>query len=132
METLNKNEGLITQIIGPVIDVEFQQGELPEIYNALKIYADNGTEIIAEVQQMLGSNRVRTVAMSSTDGLKRGMKVINTGEPIKVPVGKAILGRILNVIGQPVDQLGAIETDTYLPIHRESPKLVDQNTEVKF
>ena len=132
METLNKNEGLITQIIGPVIDVEFAQGELPEIYNALKIYADDGTEIIAEVQQMLGSNRVRTVAMSSTDGLKRGMKVINTGEPIKIPVGKPILGRILNVIGQPVDQMGPIETENYLPIHRESPKLVDQNTDVEI
>ena len=132
MQTLNKNEGLITQIVGPVIDVEFQQGELPEIYNALKIYHEDGTEIVAEVQQMLGSNRVRTVAMSSTDGLKRGMKVINTGEPIKVPVGKPILGRILNVIGEPVDKMGPVETDEYLPIHRESPKLVDQNTEVEI
>ena len=132
MQTLNKNEGLITQIIGPVIDVEFQQGELPEIYNALNITMDDGTIVVAEVQQMLGSNRVRTVAMSSTDGLKRGMKVINTGEPIKVPVGKPILGRILNVIGQPVDEMGPIETNDYLPIHRESPKLVDQNTEIEI
>ena len=132
METLNKNEGLITQIIGPVIDVEFAQGELPEIYNALNIHMDDGSVIVAEVQQMLGSNRVRTVAMSSTDGLKRGMKVINTGEPIKVPVGKPILGRILNVIGQPVDHMGPIETENYLPIHRESPKLVDQNTNVEI
>lgn len=132
METLNKNEGLITQIIGPVIDVEFQQGELPEIYNALNITMEDGTVVVAEVQQMLGSNRVRTVAMSSTDGLKRGMKVINTGEPIKVPVGKPILGRILNVIGQPVDEMGPINTDEYLPIHRESPKLVDQNTEIEI
>ncbi len=132
MQTLNKNEGLITQIIGPVIDVEFQQGELPEIYHALKITCDDGHVIIAEVQQMLGSNRVRTVAMSSTDGLKRGMKVENTGEPIKIPVGKPILGRILNVIGEPVDQMGDIQTDTYLPIHRESPRLVDQNTEIEI
>ena len=132
METLNKNEGLITQIIGPVIDVEFAPGELPEIYTALNIYTDDGNVIVAEVQQMLGSNRVRTVAMSSTDGLKRGMKVVNTGEPIKVPVGKPILGRILNVIGQPVDKMGPIETDTYLPIHRESPKLVDQNTNIEI
>ena len=132
MQTLNKNEGLITQVIGPVIDVEFQQGELPEIYNALNITMDDGTVIVAEVQQMLGSNRVRTVAMSSTDGLKRGMKVVNTGEPIKVPVGKPILGRILNVIGQPVDEMGPIETSEYLPIHRESPKLVDQNTEIEI
>ena len=132
MQTLNKNEGLITQIIGPVIDVEFQQGELPEIYNALNITADDGTVIVAEVQQMLGSNRVRTVAMSSTDGLKRGMKVVNTGEPIKIPVGKPILGRILNVIGQPVDKMGDIDAETYLPIHRESPKLVDQNTNIEI
>ena len=132
MQTLEKNEGIITQIIGPVIDVEFGSGELPEIYNALNITCDDGSTIVAEVQQMLGSNRVRTVAMSSTDGLKRGMKVINTYEPIKVPVGKPILGRILNVIGQPVDNAGPIETDTYLPIHRESPRLVDQNTDVEI
>ena len=132
METLNKNEGLITQIIGPVIDVEFAQGELPEIYNALKIYKEDGSYIVAEVQQMLGSNRVRTVAMSSTDGLKRGMKVENTGEPIKIPVGKAILGRILNVVGEPVDNEGPIETNDYLPIHRESPSLIEQNTDIEI
>ncbi len=132
METLTKNEGLITQVIGPVVDVEFPQGELPEIYNALKIEKDDGTFVVAEVQQMLGSNRVRTVTMSSTDGLKRGMKVIDTKDSIKIPVGKAILGRILNVIGEPVDNKGAIETEEYLQIHRESPALVDQNTDVEI
>ena len=133
METLNKNEGIITKIIGPVIDVEFQPGEVPEIYTALEIYPENGgAKIVTEVQQMLGSNRVRTVAMSSTDGLKRGMKVINTGEPIKIPVGKPILGRILNVIGQAVDEMGDIQTDTYLPIHREAPALTDQNTNIEI
>jgi F-type H+-transporting ATPase subunit beta len=132
METLEKNEGLISQIIGPVVDVEFQQGELPEIYNALKIQKDDGTTVIAEVQQMLGSNKVRTVAMSSTDGLKRGMKVIDTKDSIKIPVGKPILGRILNVVGEPVDKLGPVETQDYLPIHRESPKLVDQNTNIEI
>lgn len=132
METLTKNEGLISQIIGPVIDVEFQHGELPEIYNALKITKDDGTVVTAEVQQMLGSNRVRTVAMSSTDGLRRGMKVIDTKDSIKIPVGKQILGRILNVIGEPVDELGPVETEDYLPIHRESPKLVDQNTNIEI
>ena len=125
------NEGQITQIIGPVIDVEFPHGNLPEIYNALEIITDNG-KVVAEVQQMLGANKVRTVAMSSTDGLKRGMKVVNTGEPIKIPVGKPILGRILNVIGEPVDKMGEIETNDYLPIHRESPKLTDQNTEIEI
>ncbi|MFR1672541.1 MAG: F0F1 ATP synthase subunit beta [Candidatus Gastranaerophilaceae bacterium] len=132
METLAKNEGLITKIIGPVIDVEFQSGELPEIYTALKIQNEDGTTVTAEVQQMLGSNKVRTVAMNSTDGLKRGMKVINTNEPIKIPVGKPVLGRILNVVGEAVDEMGPIETDTYLPIHRESPKLVDQNTNIEI
>ena len=125
------NEGQITQIIGPVIDVEFPHGNLPEIYNALEIITDNG-KVVAEVQQMLGANKVRTVAMSSTDGLKRGMKVVNTGEAIKIPVGKPILGRILNVIGEPVDKMGEIETNDYLPIHRESPKLTDQNTEIEI
>ncbi len=131
MEVLAKNEGLITQIIGPVIDVEFQQGELPNIYDALKIYKDDGSYVIAEVQQMLGSNRVRTVAMASTDGLKRGMKVESTGEPIKIPVGNAILGRIMNVVGEPVDEQGDIKTNDYLPIHRDAPKLVDQNTNIE-
>ena len=132
METLVKNEGLISQIIGPVIDVEFQQGELPEIYNALKITKDDGTVVTVEVQQMLGSNKVRTVAMSTTDGLRRGMKVVDTKDSIKIPVGNAILGRILNVIGEPVDELGPVETSDYLPIHRQSPKLVDQNTDIEI
>ena len=132
METLTATEGLITKIIGPVVDVEFPSGDLPNIYTALNMFQDDGTKVVAEVQQMLGSNKVRTVAMSSTDGLRCGMKVINTNEPIKIPVGKAILGRILNVVGDAVDNQGEIQTDTYLPIHRESPKLVDQNTDVEI
>ena len=131
-QDLALNEGLITQIIGPVVDVEFPHGNLPEIYNALKIYNDDGSALVVEVQQMLGANKVRTVAMSTTDGLKRGMKVVNTGEPIKIPVGKPILGRILNVIGEPVDNAGPIETQDYLPIHRESPSLTEQNTEIEI
>ena len=123
---------MITQIIGPVIDVEFEQDNLPKIYDALNIYFENCEKVVLEVQQLLGENKVRTVAMSSTDGLKRGMKVENTGEPIKIPVGKNVLGRILNVLGEPVDNAGEIQTDTYLPIHRESPKLTDQNTEVEI
>ncbi len=127
-----EQEGLITQVIGPVIDVEFKSGILPEINDSIEIIVDDNTKIIAEVQQHLGENRIRSVAMSSTDGIKRGMKVINTGEPIKIPVGKNILGRILNVLGQPVDNEGAIEADTYLPIHRSSPSLVDQNTDIEI
>ena len=102
MDVLTNKEGVITQIIGPVIDVEFEQDNLPKIYDALNIYFENGEKVVLEVQQLLGENKVRTVAMSSTDGLKRGMKVENTGEPIKIPVGKNVLGRILNVLGEPV------------------------------
>ncbi len=127
----NINEGVITQIIGPVIDVEFKSGALPEIYDALEI--ENGeSKTVVEVQQLLGQNTVRTVAMSSTDGLKRGMKVINTNEPIKMPVGKEILGRILNVLGEPVDNMGDVNAVEYLPIHRPSPELTEQNTKVEI
>ena len=127
----NINEGVITQIIGPVIDVEFKSGALPEIYDALEI--ENGeSKTVVEVQQLLGQNTVRTVAMSSTDGLKRGMKVINTNEPIKMPVGKEILGRILNVLGEPVDNMGDVNAAEYLPIHRPSPELTEQNTKVEI
>lgn len=127
-----EKEGRITQVIGPVIDVEFKSGLLPEIYDAVEIEVNEDSRIIAEVQQHLGENRVRTVAMSSTDGIKRGMKVVNTSEPIKIPVGKSILGRILNVLGEPVDNEGGVEPDTYLPIHRSSPSLVDQNTDIEI
>ena len=131
-----KSVGVISQIIGPVIDVEFPNGELPEIYDALIVddVAPNGKKfnLVTEVQQLLGENRVRSVAMSSTDGLSRGMKVINTGESIKVPVGTATLGRILNVVGEPVDEGGPIVTDEYLPIHRSAPKLTDQNTKTEI
>jgi len=125
--------GLITQVIGPVVDVEFPGGKLPEIYHALIIKdaypgAEN-PDLVTEVQQLLGENRVRSVAMSSTDGLRRGMEVINTGEPIKVPVGNATLGRILNVLGQPVDEAGPVEADEKYPIHRTAPTLIEQNTD---
>jgi F-type H+-transporting ATPase subunit beta len=131
-----KSIGSITQVIGPVVDVEFSDGELPEIYDALivKDISPNGKEfyLITEVQQLLGENRVRSVAMSSTDGLSRGMKVINTGEPIKVPVGPSTLGRILNVVGEPVDEGSAIEAELYLPIHRPAPSLIEQNTKTEI
>lgn len=125
-------DGKIVQIIGPVIDVEFGADNLPEIYDALEIYSENGTKTTTEVQQLLGENIVRSVAMSSTDGLKRGMAVKNTQNPIKVPVGKGILGRILNVLGEPVDNMGEVVADDYFPIHRESPKFVDQNTDIEI
>ena len=126
------SEGYITQVIGPVIDVMFDSGVLPEINDAIEIIVDNSNKIIAEVQQHLGENKIRSVAMSSTDGIKRGMKVINTAEPIKIPVGKNILGRIMNVLGQPVDNDGEISADTYLPIHRNAPTLIEQNTDIEI
>lgn len=132
MTVLTENEGLITQIIGPVIDVEFQAGQLPEIFDALEIYTADGTKVVTEVQQLLGENKVRSVAMSSTDGLQRGMKAVNTKAPISIPVGTATLGRIMNVLGEPVDEMGPVEAENRLPIHRPSPKLVDQNTNVEI
>ena len=129
---MSLSEGKIVQIIGPVIDVKFEDGNLPEIYYALEIFNDDGVKTTVEVQQLLGENTVRTVAMSSTDGLRRGMKVINTGSPIKVPVGKGILGRILNVLGEPVDNAGEVVSEDKFPIHRPSPKLTEQNTEIQI
>ena len=104
---------------------------MPNIYNALKVKVDD-KELVLEVQQHLGNNVIRAVAMDSTDGLQRGMEVIDTGAPIKVPVGKAVLGRILNVLGQPVDDNGPVETDEYLPIHRDAPSFEEQETETEI
>lgn len=124
--------GEIVQVIGPVIDVEFKNGDLPEIYDALEIINDDETKTVAEVQQLLGQNTVRSVAMSSTDGLRRNMKVINTKAPIKMPVGEGVLGRILNVLGQPVDNMGEVRADDYVPIHKNSPSLTEQNTNIEI
>lgn len=120
------NKGIITKIIGAVIDVKFS-GALPPILNALKC-VHNGNELILEVAQHAGESVVRTIAMDSTDGMQRGMEVIDTGSPISVPVGREVLGRILNVIGQPIDGKGPIETKNYSVIHREAPLLVNQST----
>jgi F-type H+-transporting ATPase subunit beta len=130
---LTSTEGRVVAVIGPVIDVEFPSGHLPEIYHALEITgkspAGDDLKIVCEVQQMLGDNRVRTVAMSSTDGMTRGMKATNTGESIKVPVGKATLGRIINVLGEPVDEEGPVNADDHWSIHRPCPKLEDLQTD---
>ncbi|HEY8470234.1 MAG TPA: F0F1 ATP synthase subunit beta [Longimicrobiales bacterium] len=133
-----KNIGKVVQVIGPVIDVEFSSEDLPEIYNALRLRgrpANGGPEIdlVAEVQQHIGRNQVRAVAMSSTDGVTRGMEVEDTGGPITVPVGKAALGRILNVIGEPVDMQGPLPPDVERwPIHREPPRFtaLEPKTEI--
>jgi len=132
------NVGQITQIIGVVVDVAFDEGALPSISNALKIVKEdsgNGSdarnEIIVEVAQHLGENTVRCVAMEPTEGLVRGMKVIDQGAPISVPVGKEVLGRVLNVIGEPVDKLGPVSVNERWPIHREAPSLNDQSTSIE-
>ena len=129
------NIGKIVQVIGAVVDVEFQEGHLPNILNALEIKNSNNTdapELICEVAQHLGDNVVRTIAMDSTDGLVRGMDAADTGGPIQVPVGKASLGRIINVVGKPVDEMGPISSDKTYPIHRPAPSFTDQNTKVEL
>jgi F-type H+-transporting ATPase subunit beta len=120
-----QNVGKVVQVIGPVLDVEFEPEHLPELYNAVTVTV-NGGQLVAEVEQHIGRNQVRAVAMSSTDGVVRGMEVVDTGQPITVPVGKPALGRILNVIGEPVDEGPPIPKDAERwPIHREPPKFVD-------
>ncbi len=129
------NIGKIVQVIGAVVDVQFDADKIPEIYNALEVSLDvNGqkTRLVLEVQQHLFEGLVRSVAMSSSDGLRRGMDVVDTGKPIVVPVGKGVLGRILNVIGEPVDNRGPVEAETYLSIHRNPPSLLEQSTEAKI
>jgi F-type H+-transporting ATPase subunit beta len=127
--------GKITQIIGPVIDARFPSGKLPRIYNALKVQgtnsAGNEVSVTCEVQQLLGDNQVRAVAMSSTDGMVRGMDVIDTGAAISVPVGTCTLGRIFNVLGDPVDEKGPVNATQTSPIHRAAPKLTDLETKPK-
>ena len=122
------NKGFVTQIIGPVLDIEFSDGNLPPIYSAIKIPTEDGIGNIVEVQQLLGDNKVRAVSMRSTDGLKRGVEAVDLGAPISVPVGITTLGRIFNVIGEPVDEQGDISYDETLPIHREAPAFTELET----
>src|SRR5881396_2773439 len=125
--------GKIVQIIGPVLDVEFEAGHLPEIYHALRITTDAKEEIVAEVEQHLGENRVRAVAMKPTDGLRRGMKAVDLGGPITVPVGPETLGRVLNVLGEPVDFPDRpVQSKERWPIHRSAPTLENQSTDLKM
>jgi F-type H+-transporting ATPase subunit beta len=127
-------EGKIIQVTGPVVDVEFSEGDLPEILTALFItnpsIDDVEDNLVVEVAQHLGDNVVRCIAMDVTDGLVRGMPVKNSGSPIMMPAGDPILGRVINVVGRPVDGKGPIVTDEYLPIHRPAPSFVDQDTSV--
>ena len=128
MVKTNLNKGYVTQIIGPVLDIEFPDGNLPPIYSAIKIELEDGSSTIVEVQQLLGDNQIRAVSMRSTDGLKRGVEALDLGAPISVPVGTPTLGRIFNVIGEPVDEQGDVSYDETLPIHREAPAFTELET----
>jgi len=129
--------GKVVEVIGPVLVVAFESGHLPQIYNAVRIISDGfdvprPIHVVAEVEQHLGEGRVKCVAMEAADGMVRGMKAIDTGGPITVPVGKATLGRVMNVIGEPVDKLGPILSQTRFPIHRHAPELDEQNTQLQM
>ncbi|MGD9610568.1 MAG: F0F1 ATP synthase subunit beta [Desulfovibrionaceae bacterium] len=135
MSASSGNVGKIVQVIGAVLDVEFPEGKLPSILNALEIKNTNNeyaTDLVVEVAQHLGDNVVRCIAMDSTDGLVRGMAAIDTGAPISVPVGKGSLGRILNVVGRPVDEMGPVDAAAMWPIHRPAPSFVDQSTSIEL
>ncbi len=127
---MSKNVGKIKQIIGPVVDVEFEN-ELPPILNALHVKVD-GNRVVLEVAQHLGENTLRSIAMSATEGLKRGEEVKDTGAPIQVPVGPETLGRITNVVGEPIDEIGEIKTKKTYPIHRQAPKYIEQSTNTEM
>ncbi|HTR47307.1 MAG TPA: F0F1 ATP synthase subunit beta [Verrucomicrobiae bacterium] len=137
MATDKTKMGRITEVIGPVVDVQFEEGHLPLIHSAVRITSEgfdvpDPIDIIAEVQQHLGEGRVRAVAMKPTEGLVRGMKAEDLGEPISVPVGRGTLGRVLNVLGEPVDQLGPVKADKRYPIHRPAPSLEEQSTNLEM
>lgn len=132
-----RNLGRVVQVVGPVVDVEFPDGKVPEIYDAIRITSEGfdvptPIDIITEVEQILGEKRVRTVSMHPTEGLVRGMKAYDLGGPIKVPVGRGVLGRILNVVGEPVDKQGPVKSDKYYPIHRPAPPLDEQSTTLEM
>ena len=132
----NVHVGTVVQIIGPVVDVEFSEDYIPPIYQALRVTSEgfdgDKIDVVAEVQQHLGEGRVRAVSMLPTDGMVRGMKVIDLGGPITVPVGGPTLGRVMNVIGDPVDELGPVVTDTRYPIHRHAPDFAEQATQLEM
>src|SRR5579864_6151971 len=137
MPSDKKHNGKVIEVIGPVVDVQFEQGHLPLIHNAVRITntgfdASDPIDIVAEVEQHLGEGRVRCVAMKPTEGLVRGMPAEDLGEPISVPVGRGTLGRVLNVLGEPVDKLGPVKYEKRYPIHRPAPSLEDQSTTLEM
>jgi F-type H+-transporting ATPase subunit beta len=130
-------EGRVVQVAGPTIEIEFPEGHVPKIYNAIHVTSEgydvpNKIDITAEVAQHIGEGRVRTIAMEPTDGLVRGMKAFDLGQPITIPVGKQTLGRVLNVLGKPVDNMGPIHTDKTASIHRAAPEFAEQATELEM
>jgi len=130
-----KGIGQVTQVIGSTFDIEFPEDQLPGIYNAIKVQSDHKgvkLNLVGEVQQHLGGGRVRCVALGSTDGMVRGQECVDTGAPVKVPVGKATLGRVFNLVGEPIDNRGPVNAEEYWPIHRESPPLVDISTKTEL
>ena len=132
-----QNIGRVVQVIGPVVDVQFEEHHLPPIYTAVRITSEgfettHSLDVVAEVQQHLGEGRVRCVSMKPTEGMVRGMKALDTGQPITVPVGRAALGRVMNVLGEPVDDLGPIQSEVHYPIHRPAPSLEDQSTQLEM
>jgi len=129
--------GKVVQVSGPAVDCEFPEGHVPLIYTAIRITSEGfdapqPIDIICEAQQHIGEGRVRTIALQATEGLVRGMKAISLGHPVEVPVGKETLGRVLNVIGEPVDKMGPVNAKIYLPIHRPSPSFEEQSTELQM
>ena len=126
-----RNKGKISQVIGPVVDVEFEK-DLPEIYSALEVKLEENNKLVLETHQHLGGSKVRAVAMGSTDGLKRRMEVTDTGAPISVPVGTETLGRMFNLLGEPIDGMPAVKTKNRFSIHRPTPDFKDQSTEAEI
>ena len=126
------SKGTIKQIIGVVVDLEFADGKLPAIHNAVQIKRQDQSTLVLEVQLHLGENMVRCVAMDSTDGLTRGMEAQDTGQPITVPVGPEVLGRLMNVIGEPIDEQGPVKTKEHYPIHRPPPEYENLNTDTEL
>ncbi|MCD6253223.1 MAG: F0F1 ATP synthase subunit beta [Thermotogae bacterium] len=128
-----KNVGRVVSVVGPVVDVRFEMGELPDIYDALVVRNPRTqTDLVLEVEQLLGDKTVRCVAMDSTDGLVRGLEVYDTGKPIQVPVGREVLGRLFNLLGEPIDEAGEVRAADYWPIHRDPPKLTEQETRIEL
>ena len=127
--------GKVTQVIGSTFDAEFPEGQMPKIYNALEVKSEHkgvSIDLVGEVQQHLGGGRVRAIALGSTNGMMRGMDVVDTGKPVSVPVGKETLGRVFNVLGEPIDKRGDVNADDYWPIHRQAPPVNELSTNTEL